>query len=71
MAEKYIMIHDIKETIKYITMKLEENERGSRTRLMKVKTMNNVSYRIIFHITKGNIYTCSLLLYFSLITFSS
>ena len=38
-ALEYIMIPDIKETIKYITMKLEENERGSRTRLMKVKTM--------------------------------
>ena len=28
-----------KETIKYIAMKLEENDRSSRTRLMKVKDM--------------------------------
>ena len=27
------------ETIRYITMKLEENERGALTRLMKVKDM--------------------------------
>ena len=27
------------ETIKYISMKLEENDRSSRTRLMKVKDM--------------------------------
>ena len=26
-------------TIKYITMKLDENERGNQTRLMKVKDM--------------------------------
>lgn len=38
-ALEYILIPNIEETIKYITMKLEENERGSRTRLMKVKTM--------------------------------
>lgn len=38
-ALEYVMIPNIKETIKYITMKLEENERGSRIRLMKVKTM--------------------------------
>ena len=30
---------DLQETIRYITMKLEENERGSLTRLMKVKDM--------------------------------
>ena len=30
---------NIEETIKYISMKLEENDRSSRTRLMKVKTM--------------------------------
>lgn len=38
-ALEYIMIPDIEETIKYISMKLEENDRSSRTRLMKVKTM--------------------------------
>jgi len=38
-ALEYILIPDIQETIKYITMKLEENERGSRTRLMKVKSI--------------------------------
>lgn len=38
-ALEYVMIPSLNETIKYITMKLEENERGSRTRLMKVKSM--------------------------------
>jgi V/A-type H+-transporting ATPase subunit D len=33
------MIPQLEETIKYIVMKLEENERGTITRLMKVKTM--------------------------------
>ena len=38
-ALEYVMIPDLEETIKYITMKLEETERSSRTRLMKVKSM--------------------------------
>lgn len=38
-ALEYVMIPQLEETIKYITMKLEENERGTLTRLMKVKTM--------------------------------
>jgi len=38
-ALEYVMIPQIKETIKYITMKLDENERGSLARLMKVKSM--------------------------------
>ncbi|MCQ2387692.1 MAG: V-type ATP synthase subunit D [Clostridia bacterium] len=38
-ALENILIPDLNETIKYISMKLEENERGSRTRLMKVKSM--------------------------------
>ena len=38
-ALEYVMIPDLEETIKYISMKLEENDRSSRTRLMKVKTM--------------------------------
>ncbi|MBQ0098973.1 MAG: V-type ATP synthase subunit D [Firmicutes bacterium] len=38
-ALEFVLIPNIEETIKYITMKLEENERGSRTRLMKVKSM--------------------------------
>ena len=33
------MIPQLQETIKYITMKLDENERGNQTRLMKVKDM--------------------------------
>ena len=35
------MIPMIEETIKYITMKLDENERSNTVRLMKVKTMLN------------------------------
>ncbi len=38
-ALEYVTIPDLTETIRYITMKLDENERGSRTRLMKVKSM--------------------------------
>ncbi len=38
-ALEYIMIPQLEETIKYITMKMEENERGNITRLMKVKDM--------------------------------
>ena len=34
-----VMIPRYQETIKYISMKLEENDRSSRTRLMKVKDM--------------------------------
>jgi len=33
------MIPQLTETIKYISMKLDENERGNITRLMKVKDM--------------------------------
>lgn len=33
------MIPQLEETIKYIVMKLDENERGATTRLMKVKSM--------------------------------
>lgn len=38
-ALEYVMIPQLQETIKYIVMKLEENERGNLTRLMKVKSM--------------------------------
>jgi V/A-type H+-transporting ATPase subunit D len=38
-ALEYVLIPQLADTIKYITMKLEENERGNITRLMKVKDM--------------------------------
>lgn len=38
-ALEYVKIPNYKETIKYIKMKLDENERGNQTRLMKVKDM--------------------------------
>lgn len=38
-ALEYIMIPSYERAIKTIAMKLEENERGNRTRLMKVKDM--------------------------------
>lgn len=38
-ALENVLIPNIEETIKYISMKLEENERGATTRLMKVKSM--------------------------------
>ena len=36
-ALEYVMIPQLQETIKYILMKLDENERASIVRLMKVK----------------------------------
>jgi V/A-type H+-transporting ATPase subunit D len=38
-ALEYVMIPDIEQNIRRITMKLDENERGALTRLMKVKDM--------------------------------
>ncbi|NLG37701.1 MAG: V-type ATP synthase subunit D [Clostridiales bacterium] len=38
-ALEYVMIPDMTDTIRAITMKLDENERGNLTRLMKVKEM--------------------------------
>ncbi len=38
-ALEHVMIPQMQETIKYITMKLDEDERGARIRLMKVKDM--------------------------------
>lgn len=38
-ALEYRMIPNIKETVKYIQMKLDENERASITRMIKVKDM--------------------------------
>lgn len=38
-ALEHVMIPDLQETIKYIRMKLDENERSTQIRLMKVKNM--------------------------------
>lgn len=38
-ALEYVKIPDYQETIKYIKMKLDEDERGNQSRLMKVKDM--------------------------------
>lgn len=38
-ALEHVMIPEMEQQIKYITMKLEENERGTKIRLMKVKEM--------------------------------
>lgn len=36
-ALEHVLVPQLKETIKYISMKLDENERGALTRLMKIK----------------------------------
>lgn len=38
-ALEHVMIPQLQETIRYITMKLDENERSATVRLMKVKSM--------------------------------
>ena len=38
-ALEYVLIPQTEETIRYITMKLDENERSATVRLMKVKSM--------------------------------
>ncbi len=38
-ALEYVVIPDTEESIRYITMKLDENDRSTTTRLMKVKDM--------------------------------
>ena len=38
-ALEFVMIPQLTETIKFITMKLDENERANTIRLMKVKSM--------------------------------
>ena len=38
-ALEYMTIHQLQESIKYIRMRLDENERSATTRLMKVKSM--------------------------------
>ena len=47
-ALEYLMIPQFEMTIREISMKLEENERASRARLMKVKDMmieENIEYK--------------------------
>ena len=36
-AQEHVMIPQMQKTVKYISMKLDENERGALTRLMKIK----------------------------------
>ena len=38
-ALEHVMIPETREKIRFITMKLDENERATQTRLMKVKDM--------------------------------
>ena len=38
-ALEYVMIPELQENIRYITMKLAENESSTKVRLMKVKEM--------------------------------
>ena len=38
-ALEHVVIPETQQNIRYITMKLDENERSSQTRLMKVKDM--------------------------------
>ena len=38
-ALEYVMIPNTKDAIRYISMKLDENDRSTTTRLMKVKDM--------------------------------
>jgi V/A-type H+-transporting ATPase subunit D len=65
-ALEHVLIPQLSDTIKYITMKLEENERGNITRLMKVKDMmieqarNAVKYMIPIILLAFIISGCSL-----------
>jgi len=43
-ALEHVLIPDLRDTMKYIKMKLEELERGNLTRLMKVKDMIAAKY---------------------------
>jgi V/A-type H+-transporting ATPase subunit D len=38
-ALEYVMIPNLQETIRFITSKLDENERANTTRLLKIKEM--------------------------------
>ena len=38
-ALEYVMIPELEQNIRYISMKLDENDRATTTRLMKVKDM--------------------------------
>lgn len=57
-ALEHVMIPQLEETIKYISAKLDENERGALTRLMKVKSM--ISERDEFEKEKSTINRTSL-----------
>ena len=57
-ALEYVMIPQFEMTIREISMKLEENERGATTRLMKVKDMmakrDAYSHRELFGALPGS-----------------
>jgi V/A-type H+-transporting ATPase subunit D len=38
-ALEYVMIPNLEETVRFITSKLDENERANTTRLLKIKEM--------------------------------
>ena len=63
-ALEYMTIPQLQETIKYIRMKLDENERGALTRLMKVKDMINKEHNRSLHYHNRELLYCNSLINF-------